>query len=83
MEDKVEEYRKQFQPETIELIVKIRSCWEKGCPDFGMLGNYYKADATIDRTLDVKSGELLYGGMWCYITWLCPEKNRDSLESFS
>lgn len=76
MEDKVEEYRKQFQPETIELIVKIRSCWEKGCPDFGMLGNYYKADATIDRALDVKSGELLYGGMWCYITWLCPEKNR-------
>ena len=79
MENKVEEYRKQFQPETIELIVRICWCWEKGGRinfDMDMLDNNYIAAARIDQALDVKSGELLDVGVWCRVEWLCPEKYR-------
>ena len=62
MENKVEEYRKQFQPETLELIVKICWCREKGGRinfDMDMLDDNHMAAAHIDQALDVKSGELL------------------------
>ena len=76
MVNSVEEYKKQFKPETLELIVSIRWCWEKGHADFGMLGDYYKADAQIYRVFDVKSGELINDGMYEFyrMEWLAPKK---------
>ena len=76
MANSVEEYKKQFKPETLELIVRIRWCWEKGNSDFAMLGDYYKADASIYRVFDVKSGEMIDDGMneFCRMEWLAPKK---------
>ena len=76
MVNSVEEYKKQFKPETLELIVRIRWCWEKGNSDFGMLGDYYKADAQIYRVFDVKSGEMIDDGMYEFyrMEWLSPKK---------
>ena len=76
MVNSVEEYKRQFKPETLELIVSIRWCWEKGHADFGMLGDYYKADAQIYRVFDVKSGELINDGMYEFyrMEWLAPKK---------
>ena len=76
MVNSVEEYKKQFKPETLELIVRIRWCWEKGNSDFGMLGDCYKADASIYRVFDVKSGEMIDDGMYEFyrMEWLAPKK---------
>ena len=77
MENTVEEYRKQFQPETVELIVRIRWCWEKGHANFKMFGNYYKAEAQFDKALDVKSGQVIGAeelGFFHKIEWLSPKK---------
>ena len=76
MENIVEEYKKQFKPETLELIVRIRWCWEKGNSDFAMLGDCYIADASIYRVFDVKSGEMIDDGMneFYRMEWLAPKK---------
>ena len=76
MENIVEEYKKQFKPETLELIVRIRWCWEKGNSDFAMLGDCYIADASIYRVFDVKSGEMIDDGMYEFyrMEWLAPKK---------
>lgn len=76
MENIVEEYKKQFKPEPLELIVRIRWCWEKGNSDFAMLGDCYIADASIYRVFDVKSGEMIDDGMYefCRMEWLAPKK---------
>ena len=68
--------KKQFKPETLELIVRIRWCWEKGNSDFAMLGDCYIADASIYRVFDVKSGEMIEDGMYefCRMEWLAPKK---------
>ena len=76
MANSVEEYKKQFKPETLELIVRIRWCWEKGHSGFGILGDYYKAEAQIYRVFDVKSGEMIDDGMneFYRMEWLAPKK---------
>lgn len=75
MKNTVEEYKKDFKPETLELIVQISSCWEKGNSDFSMLDNYYIAEARINKALNVKSGELIEGtGHNDRIVWLSPKK---------
>ena len=75
MENTVEEYKKDFRPEMLELIVQISWCWEKGNSNFSTLGNYYIAEARIGSALNVKSGELIESrGINDRIVWLSPKK---------
>lgn len=75
MEHSIEEYKKQFKSEPLELIVRISWCWEKGKSGFGMLDNYYIAQARFDQALNVKTGELLGAGVgFHWLEWLAPKK---------
>lgn len=74
MENKIEEYKKQFKVEKLELIVRISWCGERGCSNFSMIENFYKAEAHIDKALNVKTGELIEVGMHDRIEWLFPKK---------
>lgn len=73
MGNKVEEYKRQFQTETLELIVRINWCWEKGHYNFPMLDNNYIAQARFDKAINVKTGELLENG-YNWLEWLAPKK---------
>ena len=76
MGKKIEEYKKQFKSEVLELIVRIGWCWEKGCSGFDMMDNYYRARASFDKALNVKTGEVLetIGAKFNLIEWLAPKK---------
>lgn len=73
MGNTIEEYKKQFRPETLELIVRIRWSWERGCSAFSMIENYYKAEIQFDRALNVKTGEVIEFGI-NRVEWLAPKK---------
>ncbi len=75
MENKVEAYKKQFKPETVEMIVRIYWCWEKGGAKFSMLENYYMAHARFDKALIVNIGEVIDAEFcFCWLKWLTPKK---------
>lgn len=73
MENKIQEYKKQFRPETIELIVRIRWSWERGCSDFSLIDNHYKAEIQFDKGINVKTGEQIEYGI-NKVEWLAPKK---------
>lgn len=76
MENKIEEYKKQFKTEETELIVRISWCWKRGSSGFSKMDNYYKVYARFDKALNVKTGELLETGVaYNWIRWLAPEKS--------
>lgn len=75
MENNIEEYKKQFKSEELELIVRIIWCWKKGGSDFRMFDNCYIAQARFDKALNVKTGELLETGVaYNWLEWLAPKK---------
>lgn len=74
MENKIEEYKKQFRTETLELIVRISWCWEKGKSGFNMLDNYYIGQARFDEAFNVRTGELLETVGFHWLEWLAPKK---------
>lgn len=79
MEKYIEEYLNSFTDETIELIVRI--CW---CPEKGdiqtnsrKLGDFYKAQARFDEALDVRTGEFITreeGIVFYWLNWLAAKK---------
>ena len=73
MGNTIEEYKKQFRLETLELIVRIRWSWERGCSAFSMIDNYYNAEIQFDRALNVKTGEVIEFGI-NRVEWLAPKK---------
>lgn len=75
MENKIEVYKNQFKPETVEMIVRICWCFEKGGAKFSMLDNYYKGQARFDKALIVNTGEVIDAGFsFCWLEWLAPKK---------
>lgn len=75
MENKVEEYKKLFKPEKVEMIVRISWCWEKGVSKFSMLDDYYKAQARFDKAFIVNTGEMINPGyMFYWLEWLAKKK---------
>lgn len=74
MENKIETYKKQFKPETLELIVRISWCRDKSCCDFKSDNNYYIAQARFDKALNAKTGESLGTGFgFNWLEWLVPK----------
>ncbi len=74
MENKIEEYKKQFRTETLELIVRISWCREKGKSGFNMLDNYYIGQARFNEAFNVRTGELLETVGLNWLEWLAPKK---------
>lgn len=74
MENRVEEYKKQYKPETIELIVRINWCWDRKRSGFSLVDNYYEAHARFDRAFDVRKGELIDVNINEWLRWLAPKK---------
>lgn len=74
MANKIEEYKNQFRPETMELIVRISWRWKRGCSEFSMIDNYYQAEIKFDKAVNVKTGEIIEYGI-NKVEWLWPKKS--------
>lgn len=74
MENRVEEYKKQYKTETTELIVRISWCWDRKRSGFSLVDNYYEAHARFDRAFDVRKGELTDVKTYEWLRWLAPKK---------
>ena len=66
MGNKIEEYKKQFEAEESELIVRISWGWQNR----SVRDKYYETNARFDKALNVKTGEQLGMGVVHHITGL-------------
>lgn len=72
-----EEYLKEFNPEPLELIVRICWCEGKGELRLPVADHFCKVWARFDRALDVRTGKLTgveNEASYHWITWQEPEK---------
>ena len=75
MKNNSQEYLKSFEPEILEVIVRISWVEQKGSSAFKMSDNFYKMKARFEQGINVKTGEFLGRDVALnWLEWLVPKK---------